>query len=143
MARVYVFNPTLDGVGYILKGLDDLEGKCNTIGVHSLAASMYELGKFLPGRLMLSQSFQGIILERMNIGDRQRVNPKPVMFGASPIAGGVQAASDSKKKKEGLRYEADIEAQAETRFPLSSTVRSGERIKETVNVASWINILKS
>lgn len=119
-ARVYVFNPTLDGVGYILKGLDNLdEAQAKHTGVHSLSQSIYEMGKFLPNRLMLSKSFQGIVMKRMNIGDRQRIYPGPAMPGGRQC-GRLQTARDSKAESEGLDSEAEVPSRLSPVVPLLS-----------------------
>lgn len=50
-ARVYVFNPGLDGVDYVLKGIEELKHQ------HSAGASLYEFSKFSgASKVMLSES---------------------------------------------------------------------------------------
>lgn len=137
-ARVFVFNPTLGGVDYVLQALREVEeGLSGKVGVHSLGASVYEMSKFRPSKLMLSKSLLSVIQKRMEIRDKQftgKIRRQADVW---------HTASDSKREGDGQRCETDSGAQAKTRFPSSSTVGSGARKKETVNVASWINILKA
>lgn len=66
MARCYVFNGALDGVGYLLKSLADAEWK------HTAGASMYEFSKFRPDQVMISMSVIREIDHRSLRGDTLR-----------------------------------------------------------------------
>lgn len=128
MARVYVFNPSLGGVDYILDAYTEVVESCNKVGVHTLGASVYELSKFLPGKLMLSKSLISVIMSRMNIGDRQCARKQSERrIGGSHSKDLVgQAASDSIRNDEASGVEIDRCIPVETRrsWPCSP-VRSG------------------
>lgn len=109
--RCYVFNPCLDGVGYLLKQIESV------VWMHSTGASIYEFSKFRAGEVMLAKSVLREIDRRCLRGQTQPFNTvrKPV---SQPMM--AQAVKEFRD-------------QAETPCPALSTVRSGAQKMAGVN----------
>lgn len=69
MARCYVFNPSLDGVGYMLKQMETLDY------MHSQGASLYEFSKFKPGVVTIAMSVLREIERRGHWSDTPHLKP--------------------------------------------------------------------
>lgn len=128
MCRVYVFNPQLDGVGYVLKGLD--EAVCK----HTTGASLYEFMKFQPFKVMLSTALIRVIEKRDHKGQTLPVKRSEtaarLTAGAEHTSGTVQKPVSSAMKDTGRCYSS---SQAKTRSSHGSPVRSGQGNKAAVN----------
>lgn len=73
MARVYQFNPSLEGVDYVLGGVEEMKHQ------HSLGASLYEFSKFSGAtKVMLSESVILAIQGRRGHYGAERLLPATV-----------------------------------------------------------------